>query len=132
MDILAGMLAYVAGLGALFGAFAVAFMFVATPKAPLQTQPQSANAMLVRPSTAHKPNKLAEARTKESAHHSENHAAATGSRDGPQRTASVRDSRRNHIASAPQARLSIDEERARRWAYQQDGNFASRFLGYSE
>ena len=51
MDILAGMLAYVAGLGALFAAVAVAFvMFAATPKAPSeQSPPQSA--MLLRPST---------------------------------------------------------------------------------
>jgi hypothetical protein len=134
MDILAGMLAYVAGLGALFGAFAVAFMFVATPKASLHTQAesQSANAMLVRPSTAHKPNKLVEARAKASAHRSEKHVAATGSHDSAQRTASARDSHRNRAASAAQARRSTDEEHARRWAYQQDGSLASRFLGYSE
>src|SRR5215467_14460457 len=48
MDILAGMLAYVAGIGALFAGLAVAFfVFVATPKAPLQAQsePQSAHAL---------------------------------------------------------------------------------------
>jgi len=134
MDILAGMLAYVAGLGALFGAFAVAFMFVATPKASLQTQtqPQGANAMLVRPSTAHKPNKLVEARAKATTRHSENHAAAPGARVGVQRTASARDSRRGRAVSTAQARRSIEEEHARRWAYQQDGSFASRLLGYSE
>jgi hypothetical protein len=132
VDILAGMLAYVAGLGALFGAFAVAFMFVATPKASLQTLPQSANAMPVRPSTAHKPNKLLEARAKATTRHSENHAAAPGARDGAQRRASARDSRRDHAVSTAQARRSIEEEHARRWAYQQDGGFASRFLGYSE
>jgi hypothetical protein len=134
MDILASMLAYIAGLGALFGAFAVALMFVATPKVSLQTQaqPQSANAMLVRPSTPKKPNKLVEARAKESAHRSEKHAAGTGSRDSAQRTASSRDTRRNRAASTAQARRSTDEEHARRWAYQQDGSFASRFLGYSE
>jgi hypothetical protein len=134
MDILAGMLAYVAGLGALFGALALAFMFVATPKASLQTQaqPQSANAMLVGPSTPKKPNKLVEARAKESAHRSEKHAVATGSRDSAQRTASSRDTRRNRAVSAAQARRPTDEEHARRWAYQQDGTFASRLLGYSE
>jgi type IV secretory pathway TrbD component len=132
MDILAGMLAYIAGLGVLFAAFALAFMFVATPKASLQTraQPQSANAMLVR--RMHKPTRLVEARVKESTHRSEKHAAATGSRDSAQRTASSRDTRRNRAASAAQARRSTEEEHARRWAYQQDGNFASRFLGYSE
>jgi hypothetical protein len=135
MDILAGMLVYIAGLGALFGAFALALMFVATPKASLQTQaqPQRANAMLVR--RVHKPtkpNKLVEARAKESTHRSEKHAAETGSRHSAQRTASSRDTRRNRAASAAQAGRSTDEEHARRWAYQQDGNFASRFFGYSE
>jgi hypothetical protein len=134
VDILAGMLAYVAGLGALFGAFAVAFMFVVTPQASLQTQaePQSANAMLVRPSTAHKPNKLVEARARASARHSQNHATAPVARDGAQRTASARDTRRGRAASATQARRLTAEEHARRWAYQQDGSFASRFPGYSE
>ena len=55
MDILAGMLAYVAGIGALFAGLAVSFfVFFSTPHEPLQTQtqPQSASAMLVRPSYA--------------------------------------------------------------------------------
>jgi hypothetical protein len=68
MDILAGMLAYVAGIGALFAALAVSFfVFFATPHEPLQseTQPQNARAMLVRPSTPNKP--AAEARAKQTA-----------------------------------------------------------------
>jgi hypothetical protein len=65
MDILAGMLAYVAGLAALFGALAVSFsVFFATPKGPLQAQPQSASAMLVRPS-APKKQATIEARAKQ-------------------------------------------------------------------
>jgi hypothetical protein len=100
------MLAYVAGIGALFAALAVSFfVFFATPHEPLQTetQPQNARAMLVRPSTPNKP--AAEARAKRNATQSagpsekgaERHAAA-------QATASARDppaqTRRIHGSSA--------------------------------
>ena len=68
MDMLAVMLAYVAGIGALFAALAVSFIvFFATPHQPLQTepQPQNARAMLVQPSTLNKP--ALEARAKQNA-----------------------------------------------------------------
>lgn len=141
MDILAGMLAYVAGIGALFAGLAVSFfVFFATPHEPLQTetQPQNARAMLVRPSTPNKP--AAEARAKQnatqSAGHSEKaverHAAAAGSSLAAPATASARDPQRKRAASAAQARRLIQEERARRWAYQQDSSFESRFLGYAD
>ena len=62
MDILAGMLAYVTGIGALFAGLAMAFfVFVATPKAPPQAQsePQSAHALLARPSAPNRPTAVA-------------------------------------------------------------------------
>lgn len=141
MDILAGMLAYVAGIGALYAALAVSFfVFFATPHEPLQseTQPQNARAMLVRPSTPNKP--AAEARAKQTATQSashfdkpaEKHPAAAGSSVTAQATALARDPQRKHAASAAQARRLIQEERARRWAYQQDSSFESRFLGYAD
>lgn len=129
MDILAGMLAYVAGLGAFFGALAVAFfVFVAGPKDALQTQPQppSASAMLVRPSTANKP--TAEARAKHG--HSATHAT-TASSPAPAQPPS-HEARRKPAAPVAQARRLMQEDRARRWAYQQDSNFEHRFLGYSD
>jgi hypothetical protein len=129
MDILAGMLAYVAGLAALFGALAVSFsVFFATPKGPLQAQPQSASAMLVRPS-APKKQATIEARAKQAGSRAEKHAAGTPG--SAQRTASAGDSRRKHTKAAAQARR-IDEEHARRWAYQPDANFESRFLGHAD
>jgi hypothetical protein len=138
MDILAGMLAYVAGIGALFASLAVSFfVFFSTPHEPLQTetQPQSARAMLVRPSAPNKPAAV-EARATQSATqtdgHSEKHAAAAGARGAAQQTASPRDLRRKHAASAAQARRLTQEERAHRWAYQQDSSFESRFHGYAD
>jgi hypothetical protein len=141
MDILAGMLAYVAGIGALFAGLAVSFfVFFATPHERLQTetQPQNARAMLVRPSTPNNP--ALEARAKQNATQSadhvekpaEKHTAAAGSSVAAQTTASARDPRRKHAASAAQARRLIQEERTRRWAYQQDSSFESRFLGYAD
>jgi type IV secretory pathway VirB10-like protein len=125
MDILAGMLAYIAGLGALFGALAVAFfVFFAGPKDALQTQAQPPSAMLVRPSTANK----IEARAKHG--HSASHATAASS-PAPTQPPS-HEARRKPAAPVAQARRLMQEERARHWAYQQDSNFDHRFLGYSD
>ena len=145
MDILAGMLAYVAGLGALFGAVAIAFVvFVASPKESpqAQSQPQSASAMLVRPSPPKKP-ATHEAQAKEVAKesakeglkagpkddrsHSDRHAAAL---PGAAQPTASREAR--HKASTAHARRTIEEERAHRWAYQQDSDFEKRFLGYAD
>ena len=129
MDILAGMLAYLAGIGALFAGLALSFfVFFSTPHEPLQTQPQSASAK-VQPSTL---NKLAavEARAKQSADHSEKHATAAGSPGSAQ--ASARDVDGKHAASSAQARRLIQEERARRWAYRRDSSFERRFLDYAD
>jgi predicted lipid-binding transport protein (Tim44 family) len=134
MDILAGMLAYVAGIGALFAGLVVSFFVLfATPQEPLQTQtqPQSASAMLVRPSAPNKPAAV-EAHATQSAAHSEKQVAAAGSPGTAQPAAFDRDFRHKPAAAAAQARRLIHEERARRWAYQQDSSFKSRFLGYAD
>jgi hypothetical protein len=135
MDILAGMLAYVAGLGALFGALAVAFfVFAAGPKEPQQTQaqPQGASAMLVRPSTANKP--AVEGRAKRGPRETSGHSAkgATAASSPASTAPSSHEARRKPAATSAQARRQIQEEQARRWAYQQDSNFGHRFLGYSD
>ncbi len=150
MDILAGIFAYMAGIGALFGALAVSFfVFFSTPHGPLQTQaqPQSANAMLVRPSTPGK-SAAAAAHAKQSASQSaarsEKHAAASHAQGKAKPTALARDVRGKHTPTAAQARRFIEEERSRRWAYQQEpsqepgrergqeSGFESRFLGYAD
>jgi hypothetical protein len=151
MDILAGMLAYVAGIGALIAGLAISFsVFFATPNQPLQTenQPQSASAMLVRPSAANNPaaiGAVGKQSAKQSAGHfdksAEKHAAAAALPSAAQPTAS-RELRRKHATSAAQAWRPIQEESARRWAYQQNPSarnqnaqnpsFESRFLGYAD
>jgi hypothetical protein len=140
MDILAGMLAYVAGIGALFAAVAVSFfVFFATPKEPAQTQNQArdASAMLVHPGNAGAPNKhgAAVAQTthtaKENAVHSEKRHAMARSLGAVQPTASAREHQRKP-ASTAQARRQIQEDHDRRWAYQPDSSFESRFLCYAD
>ena len=137
MDILAGMLAYVAGIGVLFAAAAVSFsVFVAPPKEPAQTQsePQSAHAMLARPS-ASKSNRptavAAHARrsAKESSSHADKPAPVAAGAD--RRTRTARNHEHNTGASTAQA-SRLEEERTRRWAYQQDSSFEHRFLGYAD
>jgi hypothetical protein len=39
--------------------------------------------------------------------------------------------RKTHL-SRPQLRELVQEERAKRWAYQQDADFEARFLGYAD
>jgi hypothetical protein len=140
MDILAGMLAYVAGIGALFAAVAVSFfVFFATPKEPAQMQDPAhgASAMLVHPGNAGAPSKTGAAvahathTAKESALHSEKRHAIAGSLGAVSPTASARE-RQRKPASAAQARQLTQGERARRWAYQQNPSFENRFLGYAD
>jgi len=95
MDILASMFAYVAGIGALVAGLAVSFfVFFAVPQEPIQTQagPQTASAMLVRPSMANKPVTV-DPHAKQSASHSEEHAAVAALPSAAQPTAYTRDFR---------------------------------------
>ncbi len=146
MDILAGIFAYVAGIGALFGALAVSFfVFFSTPHGRLETQvqPQSANAMLLRRSAPGK-SAAAAAHAKQSASQSaarsEKHAAASRAEGKAKPTALAQDVRGKHTPTAAQARRLIEEEHTRRWAYQQEPGrepsqepgFESRFLGYAD
>ena len=141
MDILAGMLGYLAGIGAVFGVFALSFfVFFATPKEALQAQsePQSAHALLARRS--------AKESTRESTLHSEKHEPVANAAGADQRTKTARDHPRKTGTSktgtsktgtsTAQALRLMEEERARHWAYQQDSNqgssFERRFLGYAE
>jgi hypothetical protein len=134
MDILASIFAYVAGIGALFAGLVFSFfVFFSTPiqspqtqaEPQTQTQPQSASVLLVRPSPSNKA-AAAEATAKPVAVLSEKQAAASSPDAAP------KFSRHKASASAARLRRLVQEERARRWAYQQDSSFESRFLGYAD
>lgn len=138
MDILAGMFAYLAGIGAVIGALAISFsVLVSQPNQAVQpqNQAQSATAMVVKPI---QPNKAApvEANSKRMSGHAEKQAAATNASAAAQPTPSAKDPHRTATASAARLRRLVQEERARRWAFQQDSrqdsSFESRFLGYAD
>src|SRR5437763_11522971 len=155
MDILAGMLGYLAGIGAVFGVFALSFfVFFATPKEALQAQsePQSAHALLARRSASHRPTAVAaharrsaKESTRESTLHSEKHEPVANAAGADQRTKTARDHPRKTGTSktgtskigtsTAQALRLMEEERARHWAYQQDStqgsSFGRRFLRYA-
>jgi len=135
MDILAGMLAYIAGIGAIIAGLAVSFsVFVASPNKPVE--PQSATAMIVKPSA---PNKAVAAETiaKPASGHAEKNAAAVNApADAARPTRLGNEMHRkpgaSAAASAAQLRRMVEEERARRWASQHDTSFEHRFLGYAD
>jgi type IV secretory pathway VirB10-like protein len=134
MDILAGMLAYIAGIGVFFAGLAVSFsVFVATPDKPIE--PQSATAMLVKPSTPSKA-VAAEAGAKPPSGHAEKNAAANSPADAARPTRLGNETHRrpdtSAATSAAQLRQMVEEERARRWASQHDPSFEHRFLGYAD
>jgi hypothetical protein len=151
MDILAGMLGYLAGIGALFGALALSFfVFFATPKESLQAQsePKSAHAMLARPSASRKQTALAaharrsaKESTRDSTRRSEKQETVAGVAGADQRTRTARDHQRKMGASktgisTAQTSRPMQEDGGRHWAYQQDSSqgssFERRFLGYAE
>jgi hypothetical protein len=128
MDILAGMLAYLAGIGAIIAAIAVSFsVFFSTPRPP--SEPQSAAAMVARPAPA---NKNAAPRAKHSIAHHDRRSVTTSVATTAPATTPANDVKRKAILSAAQLRRLVQEERARRFAYQQEPNFQSHFLGYAE
>jgi hypothetical protein len=135
MDILSGTLAYIAGIGAIFAGLAVSFsVFVATPNKPVE--PQSATAMIVKPSP---PNKAvaAAASVKPAGGRAEKNAAAVSAPADAARPTRLSNEIHHRpgtsaATSAPQLRQMVQEERARRWASQHDSSFEHRFLGYAD
>jgi len=143
MDILAGMLAYLAGIGVIFGGLALSLLlFTATPKQPLTPQSPVATAMRVAPNAAAKtPDAQANAKHPDSRSEKLGKYAPPAARPpDAARLATVardinRDKHRKTATPAENARRLAQEERARRWAYQRDANgstFAGRFLGYAD
>jgi hypothetical protein len=140
MDILAGMLAYLAGIGALFGALALSLvLFTSTENKPLApSQPQSATAMMVAPGAPGKTS-AAPAHVKSAVEPQKLRRPAATPVE-PAHTATVahtqaQDAHQRSAMSAAKSRRLAQEERARRWAYQQDAkdpSFESRFLGYAD
>src|SRR5260370_14352296 len=117
MDILRGILAYIAGFGAIFAGLMVLFsVFVATPNKPVE--PQSATAMIVKPSA---PNKAvaAEIIAKPASGHAEKNAAAVNAPADAARPTRLgneilRRAGTSAATSDAQLRQLVQEESARR------------------
>jgi NaMN:DMB phosphoribosyltransferase len=126
MDILAGVFAYAAGIGALFAGLAFSFFvfFAAPPTASVA--PPSATAMVVKPMAS---NRSSPAATSPQATHHEKHSPAVAAGPGAARPGTKDFHRKPAMAAT---HLRVQEERARRWADQQNSRFDNRVLGYAE
>lgn len=145
MDIIACMLAYLTCAAGIVGALVLsAFVYFAGPDQPtapaptpalgatLGTTPDAAISMNAKPTRPTRATTAAAARPKRV------HVAA---RSAPKAAIHARPPRLARVAAdaEPQARLSpaqlrrlAQEIRARRWAYQEDPDFESRFMSYAD
>jgi hypothetical protein len=141
MDILASMLAYLGCVTGMVGALALSFyLFFAAPNQalPAHSFAVAAKSDRLRTSSA--------AQTKPDANvaRADAHAASrVASQDASQDASNVSTTDASPATAAPapkKAQLAralllrrlVQEDRARRWAYQQDPSFETRFLGYAD
>lgn len=126
MDILGSMLAYLGCVAGIVGALVISFIVYFSPPAH-STNIKHAIAMVARPSVA-----KADQRT----HIVTIVAQSTTTPQtatAPPPTAVAASARPKAQSSRAQAmRRLVEEERAKRWAYQQDPDFETRFLGYAD
>jgi hypothetical protein len=145
MDILASIFAYLGSIIGIFGALAITFLVFLGPH-----QHQSANniqhtaAIAANAGASHSTpvaqtqNKPVKVEQQEVRNAPSASPAAAPQADTPQATPmptnplmSLR--HKEQLASRAQNyRRLVEEERARRWAYQQDPSFEARFLGYAD
>jgi hypothetical protein len=123
MDILASILAYLGCVTGIVGALAISsFVFFSAPSHQI-----IANSTLT---TAAKPAALKTADAAEAKSASASHVAKVEFVPAPKIAADTRPVA--HISPAPQTRRLVREERARRFAYQQDPTFEARFLSHAD
>lgn len=136
MDIIASMLAYLGCVTGILGALAISF-FVVFSSPDQSTMPISPVAMTAKPSVA-KAAMVATAQPVLKIAQVDSHPASLGPKRemAPQaatgRTASAINIRQKTQSWAAQVRRQEQEQRARRWAYQQNPDFEARFLGYAD
>jgi len=132
MDIIASVLAYMGCVTGIIGALVLSFaIFLSTPDQPTGINypvAMAANQSVARATTPHATSKLE--------HRPPLVATDVQSTPAPQTmaqtmaTASAR--QKVQTSRAQYLRRMVQEERARRWAYQQDPDFEARFLGYAD
>jgi hypothetical protein len=133
MDILAAILAYLGCVAGLVGALAIAFtVLVSAPD-----QPPSAAPVVARQSAAMAAKPAAPKVTMASAARpatqpiARPHGAATVTPEATPTPPTAAHAKALAVR-AQKWRRFVQEERARRWAYQQGPDFESRFLGYAD
>jgi hypothetical protein len=115
MDILAAMFVYLGSVTGIIAALAISFVLYFSPAHHATPMKQSV-AMVVKQS---KPQ--------------ETQAVSSVARSvPPQQTAAAASPLQVQAMRAQYLRRIAQEERARRWAYQQDSSFENRFLGYAD
>jgi hypothetical protein len=135
MDILASIFAYLGCVTGILGAAAISFFVLFSPPDPA-TIP-APTAMMAKTSAAKAVATAAATPAPKITQIAVNPASSGPKRDSiPQstigRTASANDVRHKPHVAAAQVRRLEQEQRARRWAYQQDPDFEARFLGYAD
>ncbi len=127
MDILAAMLAYLGCVTGMVGALVISFYlyFVAPPQltAPAQTAAVAATADVIRTGASH---------SAAVTHVQPVTTIAQRAVDAATVAPIAADARQKGQLSRAELRRLAQEQRARRWAYQQDSSFESRFLSYAD
>jgi hypothetical protein len=147
MDIIASILAYLTCVAGIVGAFLVSFYLVfATPSGPIIAEHRTAVANTAPLKVAAVPMPKTSGAKGDRLDKREGNYATTVSKHADRkalvtRAAAERMSRRQNLASAArqkgqisraQWRWLVEQERARRLAYQQSSDFESRFLDYAD
>lgn len=132
MDILASILAYLGCMTAVVAAMAISLAaFLSAPDQVPNVAPKQSIAITAKPGA---PKVITTAVAKEPAKLDQelrgSSIAAQHTTSASTKAASARS--KMLAARAQKMRRFVQEERARRWAYQQDPDFDARFLGYAD
>jgi hypothetical protein len=127
MDILAAMLAYLGCVTGIVGALAISFyVYIAPPRqaaVPMQTAALAVKANDIKTGASKSP---------ASTHLKPVITIAQRTQDAAPTVPVAADVRQKGQLSHAELRRLAQEQRAKRWAYQQDSSFESRFMSYAD
>jgi hypothetical protein len=134
MDILAAMFVYLASVTGIIAALAISFFLVFLPphQATPQGQMKQSVALVVEQTTPRLPPLVQHANAGTEQQATPAVPGVAQSVPAPQQTAAAASPLQVQAMRAQYLRRIAQEERARRWAYQQDPSFENRFLGYAD
>jgi hypothetical protein len=133
MDIIASILAYLGCVTGVVAALAISFMVYFSPVAQPASAPHAvALAAKSLPAKSPPTKTVAEAEQKTVPTHPNNRVAPLAKNDATPAAVPTSDVRQKTKMSRAQWNKLVQNERARRLAYQQDPDFEARFLGYAD